>query len=132
MEHKPLNGVAFSWGSYATRKFSMWWQFSLTKGVWLDISIYKVKTLSWLIVTYEIWAKKAVVFCHFQYFLPVEGGIYFEFESILSLNLDVGKEQVTDCKALMINKWYFWCERVPVNLYKQVDSTDDMDQLWLY
>jgi len=25
MEHKTLSGVAFSWGSYATRKFSMWW-----------------------------------------------------------------------------------------------------------
>jgi len=97
----------------------------------VDLSVYTVKTLSWLITFYEIWAKKAVIFCHFQYFLPVEG-FYFEFESILSVNFDVGKEQVTDCKSLMINKWYFCCERAPVNMYKQADSKDDMDQLWHY
>jgi hypothetical protein len=85
-----------------------------------------------LITSYEIWVKNAVVFCHFQYFLPVEEGFYFESESILGQNFDVGKEQVTDCKSLMINKWYFCCERVPVNLYKQADSKDDMDQLWIY
>jgi len=48
-----------------------------------------------LITSYEIWAKKTVVFCHFQYFVSVEEGFYFEFESILSLNFNEGKEQVT-------------------------------------
>lgn len=59
-------------------------------------------------------------------------GFYFEFESILSLNFNVGREQVTDCKSLMVNKWYFCCERVCVNLYKHAYSKDDLDQLWLY
>jgi hypothetical protein len=48
-------------------------------------------------MSYEILAKKAVAFHHFQYFLPVEEGFYFELESFLILNFNVGREQVTDC-----------------------------------
>jgi hypothetical protein len=64
-------------------------------------------------------------FCHSQYFFLVEEGFYSEFGSILSLNFDEGREQMTDWKSLMINKWYL----LPMNLYKQADSKGAMDQL---